>query len=205
MGYDFDKTHELILESAKAQFAEAGFRDASIRRICSDAGVTNGAFYSHFKSKEDLFGSLVAPALEGLFEIYGREKDNYREIKSRNDILKVFGNTSASHKVLIKYIYENKDIFLLLLRSSGGTSYEGFPKMLVEREEKETEAFFSFCKAHVRKPENMTTPLIHKMSELVVSTMFDCLIEGESEEETERQTRLVSDFCLAGIKEIWGI
>ena len=46
MGYDFEKTHKLILESAKNHFAQNGFEGASIRQICKDAGVTNGAFYS---------------------------------------------------------------------------------------------------------------------------------------------------------------
>ena len=66
MSYDYNKTHELILKSAEEQFQKEGFRNASIRRICSDAGVTNGAFYAHFDSKEALFKELVEPAVEGL-------------------------------------------------------------------------------------------------------------------------------------------
>lgn len=70
MGYDFEKTHELILKSAMSGFIRNGFSGTSIRQICKDAGVTNGAFYSHFESKEDLFGKLVDPALSGLMNKY---------------------------------------------------------------------------------------------------------------------------------------
>lgn len=54
MPYDYESTHRQILLSAMKNFSEVGFRDASIRTICKDAGVTNGAFYAHFKSKDDL-------------------------------------------------------------------------------------------------------------------------------------------------------
>ena len=40
---------------------DKGFSGASIRQICKDAGVTNGAFYAHLASKEDLFDKIVRP------------------------------------------------------------------------------------------------------------------------------------------------
>ena len=40
-----------ILDCAKAEFLEKGFADASLRSICSKAGVTTGALYSAFQEK----------------------------------------------------------------------------------------------------------------------------------------------------------
>ena len=59
MSRDFQQTHEKLLACAKKHFLEFGFERASIREICKDANVTNGAFYNHFADKEALFGSLV--------------------------------------------------------------------------------------------------------------------------------------------------
>ena len=53
-------TREKILEAGKKEFLEKGFRDASLRTIVKEAGVTTGAFYGYYKSKEDLFDALVA-------------------------------------------------------------------------------------------------------------------------------------------------
>ena len=40
---------------------------------------------------------------------------------------------------------------------------------------------------------------------MVVSTTFDCFLQGKTEEETLRETQLASEFCLAGLRRIWGI
>ena len=115
MSYDFDETHKKILESALKTFMQKGFREASIRTICNKAGVTNGAFYAHFNSKEDLFASLVQPALDQLIFLYTKETIHFGKINSSNDILKAFSKTFSSQEVIIHFIYKNKDLFHLLL------------------------------------------------------------------------------------------
>lgn len=44
MSRDFQQTHENLLLCAQKHFLEYGFERASIREICKDAHVTNGAF-----------------------------------------------------------------------------------------------------------------------------------------------------------------
>lgn len=205
MGYDFDKTHERILDSASLHFMKSGFRIASIRKICSDAGVTNGAFYAHFKSKEDLFRKLVEPVLVGLYDVYGTESRHYESIRSAEDILAAFRSTFASDQAVIHYIYAHKDPFLLLLKASDGTAYEGFPAILVDKESQETERFFSACRPFIKRTENLTEDIVSKVSLLVVTTIFNGLLAGKTEEETTRETQLISEFCLAGLRQIWGL
>ena len=57
-------TLELIHRAAKAEFMEKGFQAASLRNIVKTAGVTTGAFYGYYASKEELFAALVNPAYE---------------------------------------------------------------------------------------------------------------------------------------------
>jgi AcrR family transcriptional regulator len=47
-----------LLDTARRLFGERGYADVSIEEIAREAGVTRGALYHHFKSKEDLFASL---------------------------------------------------------------------------------------------------------------------------------------------------
>ncbi|MDE5649070.1 MAG: TetR/AcrR family transcriptional regulator, partial [Oscillospiraceae bacterium] len=54
-------TLERIHSAAKQEFLEKGFRAASLRNIVKMAGVTTGAFYGYFSSKEALFASIVEP------------------------------------------------------------------------------------------------------------------------------------------------
>ena len=63
-------TLEKIEQAALAEFLDKGFLGASLRQIVKNAGVTTGAFYGYFSSKEALFNALVEPhatALMGMF------------------------------------------------------------------------------------------------------------------------------------------
>ncbi|MEV6028772.1 TetR/AcrR family transcriptional regulator [Streptomyces sp. NPDC052036] len=46
------------MSSARALFIERGYHATSISDICGHAGLTRGAFYSNYRSKEDLFLAL---------------------------------------------------------------------------------------------------------------------------------------------------
>ena len=53
-------TRRRILEAAGRRFKEDGIDGAGVAAVMSDAGLTNGAFYAHFTSKEDLVGNVLA-------------------------------------------------------------------------------------------------------------------------------------------------
>jgi TetR/AcrR family transcriptional repressor of nem operon len=58
-----DTTRQRIIDVAAKQFRENGVAAVGLAGIMSDAGLTNGAFYSHFESKEDLVQTVLAHAL----------------------------------------------------------------------------------------------------------------------------------------------
>lgn len=51
-------TKEKILSSAMKLMLEKGFNEVSLNHIISDSGVSKGAFYHYFKSKDELFVEL---------------------------------------------------------------------------------------------------------------------------------------------------
>ena len=54
-----ERTRNAILDAAAEVFDEYGFNGASLSDILAKAGVTKGALYFHFSSKEDLAQALV--------------------------------------------------------------------------------------------------------------------------------------------------
>lgn len=54
-----EETKAKIEKAALDEFMEKGFANASLRQIVKNAGLTTGAFYKYFPTKEDLFASLV--------------------------------------------------------------------------------------------------------------------------------------------------
>jgi len=55
------KTETAILNAALELMRKDGFEAVTVRDICSHAGITTGAFYHHFKSKEELFDKGFTP------------------------------------------------------------------------------------------------------------------------------------------------
>src|SRR5947209_3011768 len=56
-------TRRRILEAAGRRFKQDGIDGAGVAIVMSDAGLTNGAFYAHFTSKEDLVENVLADQL----------------------------------------------------------------------------------------------------------------------------------------------
>lgn len=71
------ETERIILETAKLEFLERGFQGTSMRRIAALSGVTTGALYGYFASKEDIFDSLVKVAYETVMDAYKRAHEEF--------------------------------------------------------------------------------------------------------------------------------
>jgi AcrR family transcriptional regulator len=56
-------TRQRILQAAGRRFKQDGIDGAGVAGVMSDAGLTNGAFYAHFSSKEDLVANVLADQL----------------------------------------------------------------------------------------------------------------------------------------------
>jgi len=53
------KTRDAVLKAAASELREGGFSGVGVDRLSAAAGVTSGAFYSHFSSKEDVLASVI--------------------------------------------------------------------------------------------------------------------------------------------------
>lgn len=58
-----DRTRRRIVDAAARRFKSDGLDGSGIATVVADAGLTNGAFYGHFASKDDLIASVVAQQL----------------------------------------------------------------------------------------------------------------------------------------------
>jgi TetR/AcrR family transcriptional repressor of nem operon len=56
-------TRRRIIDAAGRRFKQDGIDGSGIATVMKDAGLTNGAFYAHFASKDDLVAAVVAEQL----------------------------------------------------------------------------------------------------------------------------------------------
>lgn len=53
------ETKTKIFQAAKRILKKNGYENLSIKNICEEAGVSNGSFYHHFKTKDDLLSYYI--------------------------------------------------------------------------------------------------------------------------------------------------
>lgn len=61
-------TYHALLQAAEHLFATQGYNAVSVEAICREAGVSKGAFYHHFPSKQAIFLTLLQRWLARLEE-----------------------------------------------------------------------------------------------------------------------------------------
>jgi len=57
------ETRHALVEAAMGEFAEKGLDAPSLDAICARAGFTRGAFYVHFRDREELLAAVMEHAL----------------------------------------------------------------------------------------------------------------------------------------------
>ena len=85
MPKDKIENHEKIITAAKKEFMIYGFKDASMRRIASDSGMSVSGLYKHFPSKESMFAALVEPVYDGFVELYRKAADETHRTLNTTD------------------------------------------------------------------------------------------------------------------------
>ena len=73
-----------IQKAALKEFLDKGFLGASLRQIVKDAGVTTGAFYGYFSSKEALFASIVEPHAAALMGRFMEAQLSFAELPEKD-------------------------------------------------------------------------------------------------------------------------
>ena len=126
------ETKNKLLESAKKEFLEKGFMNASLRTIAANAGVTTGAMYRHFKDKNAFFCALVDDAIEVTKKtVMLANSDNHADLltpqKQQHHKLE-----EQEVKLFLDYVFDNFDAFTLLLTKAAGSEHEHFQEEICE-------------------------------------------------------------------------
>lgn len=193
------ETKEKLLISAKKEFLKKGYMKSSLRSICKEAGVTTGALYFFFKDKEDLFSCLVDRPLNMLFEMVDsyykkglESKEVMREALNGN-----YEEDLIVSRVVIAFLYQYYDEFMLLIQKSQGSKYENwFDEFiaLAERHYRLLAEEFSKAKGLNKIDDHIIHWISHMQIESVIHTLVHTKSEAEAVENFETMTR----YLIAG-------
>ncbi len=99
-----EETKSKILEASVKLFSARGFNAASVDDICAEAGVSKGAFYHHFESKQALFLALL--------DLWLQTIDQTIEASRHRTVPEIFLQITEAFPYLFKTANEGLPMFL---------------------------------------------------------------------------------------------
>ena len=118
-------TRKRILEAAKTEFAAQGFQGASLRRICSGAGVTTGALYFFFEGKDDLFQNVLSEAAQPFQKLVSEHYRRERASALRDSEEGGNADLEVTRQVIDLY-FRNRDVWDILIRHLNHPAVQAF-------------------------------------------------------------------------------
>lgn len=197
-------TLEKIQQAALEEFSEKGFLGASLRQIVKNAGVTTGAFYGYFSSKEALFASLVEPHAAALMGRFMEAQTGFAELPEQEQPAHM-GEASGDYvDWMVDYICEHREPVNLLLCRAEGTSYEHFVHNMVEVEVEYTLKYMEVLRRLGKDIPQLDQSLCHIIASGMFNGLFEIVIHDMPREQAVRDVDQLCDFYTAGWLKLMG-
>ncbi len=202
---DEKNTLEAILSAGKDEFMNKGYKTASLRNIVKNAGVTTGAFYGYFSSKEALFDALVKEPADYFMKEYKKVQYDFKKLtpaEQEENMGKVSGNWMSW---IVDYIYEHFDAFKLVISCAEGTRYEHFIHEMVEVEVQATRDFIAVMETKGRTIRYIDPQLEHILISGMFAAFFEIVIHELPIDQAKEYIRELIQFQTAGWIKIMGL
>ena len=129
-----ESTLARIHQAARSEFREKGFQGASLRNVVKSVGMTTGAFYGYYKSKEALFEALVGAHYRYLVGRFCQAQKEFARLP-RDRQPEVLGDFSGACMFdMLHYAYDHLEECQLLLCAAEGTQFAGLVDKMVQIE-----------------------------------------------------------------------
>ena len=197
-------TLENIQKAALAEFLEKGFLGASLRQIVKNAGVTTGAFYGYFSSKEALFASIVEPHAAALMGRFMEAQTTFAELPEAEQTAHMGEESGACVRWMVDYICEHREPVKLLLCRAEGTSYEHFVHNMVEVEVEYTLRYMDVLRRLGRDVPELSQSLCHIIASSMFSGLFEIAVHDMPREQALRDVEQFRSFYAGGWLKLMG-
>ena len=200
-----EETQRNILETAKRHFLNDGLTGASLRKIVKDAGLTTGAFYKYYPTKEALFNALTDPYLEHIYEIYDQVVAEFEKLSADDQTKNMASISDEGMEEMLNYVYDHYDNFKLLLKCGDSGKYEDFIHGMVDREIKSSHRYLEKMKEEGVEVPVVDDSLMHMIYTGFFSSIFQ-IIEHDIDRITAKENiKQLKQFNIGGWERLWNV
>lgn len=197
-------TLQKIHAAAKEEFLEKGFLSASLRNIVKTAGVTTGAFYGYFSSKEALFASIVEPHAAAVMGKFMTVQTEFAELPKEEQIDHMGEKSAECISWAIDYMYDHYEDFKILICCGAGTPYEHFIDSMVDVEVEYTFKYIDVLKSFGKEVPELDKELCHMIASGMFEGIFEVIRHDMPKERAVKFIAQLREFQTAGWMKIMG-
>lgn len=200
-----EDTEKNILNTARKHFLKDGFSGASLRNIVKDAGLTTGAFYKYYPTKEALFDALTDPYIEHIYQIYDRIVEDFEKLSAKEQTSNMSDTSGNGMDQMIDYIYEHYDNFRLLLKCGDSGKFETFIHNMVDREMRSSLEYVKKMKEDGIEIPIVGESLMHMIYTGFFSSIFQIIEHDIDKEIAKRNVHKLREFNTGGWERLWNV
>ena len=193
-----------IFSAAFQEFLEKGYQSASLRNIVKMAGVTTGALYGYYKSKEELFEALVGKHYNFLLDRFCKAQKEFAETPPEEQSDKLTSTSGECMYEMLLYAYDHLNECKLILCKSEGTRFSRLIDEMVEIETKGTHDYLKVLENLGRPSPHIDERLEHILITGMFNTFFELIIHEMPLEEAKHYLETMRTFYTAGWMKLMG-
>ena len=203
MAKQIEGVYEAVLDCAKKEFLEKGYKDASLRTIAQEANTSTGSIYTRFGDKEGLFCAIVEPAANGLKKMFLEIQEKFHSFDKEAQLAEMGQYTSLHQMEMLDYIYDHFDVFRLLLDCAEGTQFSRFVEELVEIEVDYTYKYMKVIGCKSVKSGLVTEEFVHIVVTAYFNGMFEVVRHNMDKASAVKYVRLLNRYHMQGFSTIF--
>lgn len=194
-----EEVRHKIIEAAVNEFSLAEYGKASMRTIAKAAGISVSNTYNYYKSKDEMFESIIQPVYEQVKNIFRQSLQESMKNGLNGNYLRSFIDSIV--KAFIQMDERQRRLLIILADNSAGTKYE-----------KAKEEMVNLLRMHmaeaVRKPggpaqldENQGY-ILNIIAQNYIDGLMKILKDYRSREWAEGNLRTLLTYHINGIKAL---
>ncbi len=133
-----------LLSAARKVFVERGLDRAKVEDITQAAGMSKGAFYLHFQSKEQAFTEILSGALAEVAAIVGQAHTEFAQFYEQG-LEHLVAQWLERDIEVFEVVWKHRAVMALVRLAGGGSAnYQHLTEVFVQRIEKQVEQLIAF-------------------------------------------------------------
>ena len=157
--------------------------------------MTTGALYKRYSGKEDLFSALVSDTVQDMTEYVSQiERVDLTDLTDR-ELYDSFSMQTETNIRWLRFLYDHREGFTLLIRCASGTRYENFHQDWTEKMNALDMKHYQEARRRGLAARDLTEEELHVLTYAIWALYYEPFFLGFTWDQIERHAETIHLFA----------